>query len=85
MSEKVKLVKKEDTFLEIMRKNPKAAQVLAKEGMHCIGCSMSVYETLEQGAALHGLDADSLVKKINSSLRGKKKISKKAPKKFAKK
>jgi len=65
-------INKKMTFAEIMQKNPEAGFILMEEGLHCAGCGMAAYETLEQGAMAHGLDADKLVKKINAKLGRKK-------------
>ena len=37
-------------------------------GMHCLGCPSARGETLEQACAVHGVDADELVAKINAHL-----------------
>ncbi len=44
------------------------APVLMEIGMHCLGCPASQMETIEQAAAVHGMDADELVKMLNESL-----------------
>ncbi len=59
-------VTKDMTFAEILNSNPKAANILMKKGMHCIVCGMAMHETLEQGALMHGLNPDKLVKEINA-------------------
>lgn len=41
------------------------ASVLTGIGMHCLGCPSSQMESIEQAAAVHGVDADALVKAIN--------------------
>ena len=64
-------IKKTMTFAEILEKNPEVAETLMNKGMHCIGCPMSVQETLEQGALAHGLNVDELVKEINETLNKK--------------
>ena len=46
----------------------KAATVLMGIGMHCLGCPASQMETIEQAAAVHGVDADELVKMLNEKL-----------------
>lgn len=53
------------TVSEIIEKNPKAAEILREEGLGCAGCMLSGFETLEQGAAGHGIDADELVEELN--------------------
>jgi len=67
-------VTKKMNFSELIQKYPKAVEVLMNSGMHCIGCAASAFETIEQGALMHGINPDELVKKINKKLsEGKKK------------
>lgn len=61
-------ITKDMTFVEIMEKHPDAANVLFNSGMHCIGCGMAMYETLEQGCIAHGMNKkqiEDLIKKLN--------------------
>ncbi len=71
-------INKKMTFGEIIRKNPDAIPILLNKGMHCIGCGMAVYETLEEGALAHGIDPDEVVAEINNE---KDNINKKKTKK----
>ncbi len=68
-------ITKNMTFNEILQKNPESVMVLLEKGMHCIGCGMAGFETLEQGALAHGLDPDELIRELNSE-KEKKKIKK---------
>jgi len=61
-------IKKSIKFSSLLEKHPEAAGVLLEKGMHCIGCPMSMQESLGQGAEAHGLDVDELVKEINQKL-----------------
>lgn len=70
-SQKASKIKKNMTFAEITQKYPEVGEVLIKKGLHCIGCGMALYETLEQGAIMHGLNPDKLVAEINKKI-GKK-------------
>ncbi|MBR6050514.1 MAG: DUF1858 domain-containing protein [Clostridia bacterium] len=45
-----------------------AAPVLLGIGMHCLGCPASQMETIEEAAAVHGVDADELVRALNEKL-----------------
>ncbi|MDD5193114.1 MAG: DUF1858 domain-containing protein [Candidatus Nanoarchaeia archaeon] len=60
-----KNITKNMSFSEIIEKNPEAIGILMGRGMHCIGCGMAAMETLEQGALMHGMNPDELVKEIN--------------------
>ena len=53
------------TLGEIAAKHPESVSILMKYGLHCIGCSVATWETLEQGAMAHGIDG----KKLNNMLK----------------
>ncbi len=61
-----------DTIIgEILDTNAEAAAPFFFEiGMHCLGCPSSRGETVEEACAVHGVDADELVKKLNAALNG---------------
>ncbi|MFH1500990.1 MAG: DUF1858 domain-containing protein [archaeon] len=48
-------ITKKSKFSEILMNKPKAAEILMEKGMHCVGCPMSMQETLEQGCKAHGM------------------------------
>ena len=59
---------------EAIQKYPETAEVMFRHGLHCIGCHVSAYETIEQGAATHGIDPKKLVEDMNRAIakKGKK-------------
>jgi hybrid cluster-associated redox disulfide protein len=62
-------ITKEMTMGEIIEKVPEAADVMLSYGLHCVGCFISSYETLEEGSLGHGLtpgDIDHMVREINA-------------------
>jgi len=54
---------------ELISRYPEVSELLMKHGFHCIGCAVSPYESLEAGAAVHGIELKSLLKDINTLLR----------------
>ncbi|MBP3912129.1 DUF1858 domain-containing protein [Zhenhengia yiwuensis] len=42
--------------------------ILMQAGMHCLGCPSAQMESIEDACAVHGMDADELIKKINDYL-----------------
>ena len=49
--------------------NPMAPQIMFAHGLHCVGCHVSLYETIEQGCMGHGMDdkqIDKLVEELNN-------------------
>ena len=53
---------------EVLRINPNVKDVLMGFGLHCFGCPMSQMETLEEAGAVHGVDVDLMIEKINEFL-----------------
>ncbi len=47
------------------------AKYFLEIGMHCLGCPASRGESIEQACAVHGTNADELVKKLNEYLASK--------------
>lgn len=62
------MVTKDMTIGQLIMSYPQVAPVLMEVGMHCLGCPSAQAETLEEAAMVHGMDADSLVEKINAFL-----------------
>ena len=44
-------------------------QVLTGFGMHCFSCPFSLMETIEQAAAVHGVDIELMLQKLNDLLK----------------
>ena len=53
---------------ELLNVFPESAPILMEVGMHCLGCPSSQMETIEQAAAVHGIDSTALVDEINAFL-----------------
>ena len=58
-------VNKDMTIGQIVKDYPTTVEVFNRFGMGCLGCPATQYESLEQGAILHGIDVDQLVKELN--------------------
>ena len=55
-----------DTIVgDILDLAPEAAPLFLEIGMHCLGCPSARGETIEMACAVHGVDADELLQKIN--------------------
>ena len=57
---------------DVLDYDAETAQFFFEIGMHCLGCPASRGESIEQACAVHGTDADALVKKLNDFLAAKK-------------
>ena len=58
-------INKDTTIGEILEKAPEKAELLLEVGMHCLGCPVSQMETLEEACAVHGIDVNEVVEKLN--------------------
>ena len=56
---------------ELVEAHPESIDVMQKHGLHCIGCHVATWETLEQGAQGHGIDIKPLVEDINKAINKK--------------
>ena len=50
---------------DILRAHEGAAEILMEAGMHCLGCPSSQMESLGDACAVHGLDVEELLTKLN--------------------
>ncbi len=46
-------------IVDILALHPGAANVLASHGLHCASCTYGSFDTLEEGASLHGMSDDA--------------------------
>lgn len=64
-----KTAEKNMTIKEVLEMDIEGiAPILQGAGMHCLGCAMASGEDIEQACAVHGIDADDLMGKINAHL-----------------
>jgi|SRR3989344_3369262 len=48
-------INKDMTFSDVLTRYPNSAGIMMNYGLHCIGCQVAAYETIEQGAKAHGM------------------------------
>ena len=65
-------ITKQSVIGDVLDFAPETAEFFFEIGMQCLGCPTSRGETIEQACAVHGTDADELVKKLNAAVANKK-------------
>ena len=65
------IVTKDSLIGDILDHDVNTAKFFFEIGMHCLGCPHSRGESIAEACAVHGTDADELVKKINEYLASK--------------
>ncbi|MCI8406431.1 MAG: DUF1858 domain-containing protein [Oscillospiraceae bacterium] len=63
-------VEKTTIIGDILDADESTAKYFLEMGMHCLGCPSSRGESLEDACAVHGVDADELVAKLNAHMNG---------------
>lgn len=58
-------ITKEMTIEEVVTQYPETMMVFMRHGLHCVGCHVSAYESIEEGAVAHGINVDALVSDLN--------------------
>lgn len=61
-------ITKEMSFSEVLQKWPQTAEVFMGYGMHCLGCIAAQFESIEAGAAAHGINTDELIAELNKAI-----------------
>ena len=64
------MITKDMLIIDVLKQGApdKLAAVLQESGMHCLHCMLAHGETIEEAAAVHGIDVDALVEKLNAAL-----------------
>lgn len=61
-------ITKDTTIGEALQIDAGIIPILMGIGMHCVGCTSSAGETLEEAAMVHGIDPDMLIEEIQNYL-----------------
>src|SRR3989344_3606235 len=67
-TEQIGKITKDTTIGDIVDKYPQVVETLMELGVHCVGCHVSPFESLEMGFKGHGMtddDVENAVKKLN--------------------
>ncbi|MCX9085844.1 MAG: DUF1858 domain-containing protein [Candidatus Methanoperedens sp.] len=58
-------ITKDMTIEDVVNQYPESMMVFMKHGLHCVGCHVSAFESIEDGANSHGINVDALVDDLN--------------------
>lgn len=70
------VIKKTDNIMGVLQKHPETIKVFIDFGFGCIGCAAANFESIEQGAASHGINVEALVDALNKAVKPAKKKKK---------
>ena len=60
------------SIASVMKLDPEVAPVFMSYGMHCLYCPHASAESIADASAVHGVNADELVKALNAFFDAKK-------------
>lgn len=69
------MIAKEMTIGDVVQNYPEAVEPLTAAGVHCVGCHVSAFETLEQGLKGHGMTDEAVaavITKLNETVQKKR-------------
>lgn len=72
MAEENENVTRDMIIADVVGRYPFAIEIFMDFGIHCFSCSVSEYETIEQGVLGHGFteeELEELLEEINSSIK----------------
>jgi len=55
-------------IMDVVADHPEAIEVMFKYGLHCVGCHVAQFESVEDGAKAHGMsdkDIDKMIHEMN--------------------
>ena len=64
-------ITKDTIIADVLKIDAGTAPFFLEIGMHCLGCPSASGETVEEACAVHGVDVDELLDKINTYLANK--------------
>lgn len=65
-----KPITKDTPIAEAITICPDSSEIFEKHGMGCFACMAASAETIEEGALMHGIDVDDILRELNAKCGG---------------
>lgn len=62
------MIRKDMSISDVLKKYPESFSIFEEFGLGCIGCRAALFEDIEEGARVHGVDVEALVASLNSAI-----------------
>ncbi len=56
------------TLEQLISQHPAAARVLLARRMHCVGCAVAAFETLQEACEIYGLSLDEVLQDLGDAV-----------------
>lgn len=60
-------INKDMTVGDVVQKYPEVGPILTEYGLHCVGCHVATWETIEQGTMGHGMPNEVMVSMVDDA------------------
>lgn len=64
-------VKENTPINSLLEKHPETAEIMIAYGLHCVGCHFSQFDTVVDGARMHGMPEEEIammIKDVNKTI-----------------
>lgn len=62
------MIDKKMSIEEVVKKYPETIAVFERYGLGCVGCQAALFENIQQGADIHGIEVDALIDSLNGTI-----------------
>lgn len=59
------LVTKDDNLATLIDEHPEVEEILYDYGLHCAGCALNAFDSVETGAKIHGIDDEEIQEMVD--------------------
>ena len=53
---------------DVVKTYPETVAIFERHGLGCVGCQAALFENIEQGAEIHGIDVNTLLEDLNGAV-----------------
>ncbi|MDR2018255.1 MAG: DUF1858 domain-containing protein [Syntrophobacterales bacterium] len=68
MAKKEEKIEREMSIEDTIENHPEVVPVFERHGLRCAGCKAALFENIEQGAKIYGIDMDVLLADLNVAI-----------------
>jgi hybrid cluster-associated redox disulfide protein len=62
------MINRKMSIEDVVKKHPETRLTFERHGLGCVGCQAALFESIEQGAEVHGIDVDILIEDLNKEI-----------------
>ncbi len=63
------MINRKMSIEEVVKKHPETRATFERHGLGCVGCQAALFESIEQGAEVHGIDVEALIADLNREIK----------------